>query len=174
MTDTPATTERRAGKWRWILFGSLALNLLLIGMMTGAMMRQGGARQMMAAQGPFNVISYMADLPKSRREEIRNALTMRPRDLKGVRDQVARAREGLLSALTAEPFDIAQFKAANDRLVAAEHHQRGTVREIVNEIVARLTPEERKAYPAWRVKHMRQRGRSESMDQDRDTTEPKK
>jgi uncharacterized membrane protein len=158
---------------RWLLYASLALNLLLIGMMFGAFFRHGGPRQMIAAQSGFNIIGYVADLPRSRREELRRSLSASPRDLKGVRQQVRVAREGILSALTAEPFDKAQFVAAQDRLTAAENAQRVAVRALTLEIVERLSPEERRAYVAWRAKQERHgRGRSEPRDLDDDPKKP--
>lgn len=152
------------GKTRWVLFGSLALNLLLIGLMGGAVFRQGGHRQMLAAQGGFNIIGYVAQLPKSRRDTIRAELSARPREMQGVRQQVRLAREGVLSAMTVEPFDRAQFVAAQDRLIAAEIAQRGALRDVINDLVARLTPEERRGYSAWRAKQMRKHGRSDGGD----------
>lgn len=143
MTDAPPPADRR---WlRWLLAASLALNLLVGGLVLGEALRGGppgkGPHPTEIALGPL-----ARALEEGDRRAILDSLRGRPElDPLGRRERGA-AFGDILAAVRADPFDEAGLRAAMGRQAArVEAAQRATQEAVVARIAA-LTPEERAAF----------------------------
>ena len=130
---------------RWLLIVSLALNLLVAGLVVGALARHGGPggrpRPAELSLGPF----ARALEPEDRRAVLRS-LGDRP-DLRppGREERAAHFAE-VVAALRAEPFDQPRAAAAlaeqSERVAAVEQ----AVQEALLARLAAMTPAERAAF----------------------------
>ncbi len=110
MTDE---IEKPQTNWvRIALIASLALNLLIAGLVAGAMSRgpDGGHMREMVDGDGFRALAWA--MPPEHRRGLGRDLFQRREEFGATRDQMNAARDALASALTASPFDIAAVEAA--------------------------------------------------------------
>jgi uncharacterized membrane protein len=153
MTDPGAPrTEpaRRTPRWLLVaLLASLALNLIVVGSVAGAMWRFRKAPPWASAVTP-NLLGYASALPAERRKRLWEDTTEERRHIRPFRREVRTAREETIKALLAEPFEKQRFVAAQARQAEAENRARQAVQDLYVKIADSLTPEERHAFPNWR------------------------
>ena len=141
-----------ASKPRWLLaalFVSLALNLIIVGSLAGALWRFRGPPPPASAVIP-NLIGYASTLPDGRRKELWEITREERNHIRPFRRQVRAAREETIKLLLTQPFDAAAFRAAQERQAEAENRARAAVQDLYVKMAESLTAEERKAYPHWR------------------------
>jgi uncharacterized membrane protein len=134
-----------------LLIASLALNLVVIGLVAGTIWRFRMHPHWAGGVTP-NLLGYAASLPQQRREAIWEQIAEQRERVRPFRREIRAAREETMHVIATEPFDRAKFEEAQNRLAEAYSHARAAVRALDVEIAARLTPEERRAFPAWREK----------------------
>ena len=153
MTDagTPGPERtRRAPRWLLVaLVVSLALNLIVVGSVAGAVWRFRKPPQWASAVTP-NLLGYASTLPAQRRKQLWDTTAEERRHIRPFRREVRAAREETIKALTAEPFEKQLFLAAQSRQAEAENRARQAVQDLYVKIAEGLTPEERRAFPRWR------------------------
>jgi uncharacterized membrane protein len=153
MTETGSVATRVGRQMpRWsalLLMASLALNLIVIGLVAGSIWRVRAHQPPVRAVTP-NLLGYTASLPPDRRDLIWNATAEQRQQVRPFRREIRAAREETLHALAAAPFDGERFAAAQARLAEAYGRARSATQALDLAIAARLTPEERRTYPAWR------------------------
>lgn len=117
MTKTSEPKKNVMRGWpRILLFGSLAMNLLVVGLLAGAVLRHGPERREGGAElrdfglGPFGNAFTRAD-----RRAIGNAMKDKAGDLRKNREVFRQEFTLLLDALRATPFDA---EAVRDSVVA--------------------------------------------------------
>jgi uncharacterized membrane protein len=132
-------------RWRALLIVSLALNLLVAGILLGAALDRGGPnRGEMRAAGPLAPL--VRALPPEDRQAVLGALrSARPPHAPPPRDRAATSAP-LLAELRAEPFDPDQVLRA-----LQDQRRRGEVRLSAAEAalaarLAEMTPDARAAY----------------------------
>jgi uncharacterized membrane protein len=157
-----ATRNARSAAPRWMiiaLFGSLALNLIVIGAATGFVWRHHAVLQA-ATTSPHlspSLLSYASTLSPERHKEL-SALTEEQRqNVRPLRRQLREAREEAVHALVAEPFAKDRFEAAQSRLLIADQKAREAVHELYAAIAVNMTPEERRGFADWRQKRRQMR-----------------
>jgi uncharacterized membrane protein len=151
MTDagTPRPV-RRAPRWLLVaLVVSLALNLVIVGSVAGAMWRFRKPPQWASAVTP-NLLGYASTLPAQRRKQLWDTTLEERRHIRPFRREARTAREETIKALIAEPFEKQRFLAAQARQAEAENRARQAVQDLYVKIADGLTPEERRAFPRWR------------------------
>jgi uncharacterized membrane protein len=151
---TPRPT-RRTPRWLLVaLIASLALNLITIGSIAGAVWR---FRKPPAWAGVItpNLLGYASTLPRERRKQLWEASAGERRHLRPLRREVRLAREETIKILAVEPFDLRHFIAAQNRQAEAESRAREAVRSLYAKLAETLTPEERRAFPGWRADRRR-------------------
>ena len=141
MNETPESRAAPAGAvWpRWtkiLLFSSLALNLLVAGMVAGAVLRAelGGAggpgradradRAEPAVMRELGYGPYLRALTPQQRRDLSRAIRERSGDLRANRQELRRQMETLLEALRSSPFDaelVARILAAQQRKLFEQH-----------------------------------------------------
>jgi uncharacterized membrane protein len=153
MTDTGSRVSK--ARWqlpRWtmvLLIASLALNFAIIGVVAGSIWRVRAHQPPVRGVTP-NLLGYAASLPQARRDLIWNATAEQRQYIRPFRREIRAAREQVMHAIAAEPFDGEKFATAQARLADAYSRARGSVQALDLEIVRQLTPEERRAFPPWR------------------------
>lgn len=156
MTDaSPAASVPRRRVPRWLLvalFVSLALNLIIVGSVAGAVWRFRAPPPWASAITP-NLMGYASTLAPQRRKELWDATSEERLGIRPFRREVRAAREHTLQALVAEPFDKERFQAAQVRQQQAEMRAREAVQTLYLRIAERLTAEERRQFPRWRDHH---------------------
>jgi len=153
MTDTG--TRAGKGVWqlpRWsmvLLIASLALNFIIVGLVAGSIWRVRAHQPAVRGVTP-NLLGYAASLPQERRDLIWNATAEQRQHIRPFRRDIRTAREEVMQAIAAEPFDGEKFATAQGRLAEAYTRARAAVQELDLKIAVELTPQERRAFPAWR------------------------
>lgn len=149
-TTSVPTAPKRPSRWlKLALILSLALNVLMIASVAGAIWR-GAAGPWGGGRGAGNIVGFMASLPPERRTELMQrskALREQSRALRHAARQAARERG---DALVAEPFDKQRFIDAQTRQVEAEGKLRLLFRDIIAEAASSMSPAERRAFLNWR------------------------
>ena len=163
---------RRAPRWvLGLLFFSLALNLVVIGWVGGAVWRFRSPPPFASAIVP-NLLGYASTLSHERRKQLWEQTAEERQHIRPFRREVRAAREETIKALLAEPFDKQRFVAAQARQAEAENRARAAVQDLYVKIADSLTPEERRTFPSWRT-HRRPATHNVLDEPDHQAGEPK-
>jgi hypothetical protein len=141
---------------RWVvaaLVGSLALNLVVLGAIASSLWRGSSQSSDAPATGrvPRTIVGYAAStLPAERVKELERLTEEHWRSARSLRRALLEARAESLKALTAEPFDLQRYLAAQSLLVAVDRKSREATLKLNSEIGVHLTPAERHGYLRWR------------------------
>jgi uncharacterized membrane protein len=134
--------------WRIVLAVSLALNLAVAGLVAGAALRNAGLIPGFAPPaardpglGPF----APALSPEDRMALRRAFAAERAGVISGLRADRA-DRAALLAALRAEPYDPAAVAALTARMAERQRDRAGIGQRLVEERLAAMTPEARRAF----------------------------
>jgi uncharacterized membrane protein len=140
---------------KYALIASLALNLLVLGTVAGAMYtfhRHPPPRMGYGPHQDFGLMGLTRTLPEERRKEMRKKLREDREKLRPLVEELRALRRDAATKLAADPFDSAALKAAFD--VAGEKDR--AVREAaITAFLAhaeQLTPEERRRLADWWLK----------------------
>lgn len=162
---SPAAAPKRMS---WLLIVSLALNLLVLGAIAGAVIshhRRGPPWPLTEGKlfdqinfgktigGQDGLRAFSQSLPPDRRAVLRPILDEARQTVKPLRDKAQVLREAAHSAFTAEPFDAAAAEKAAHDLFEGEAGTRKTIVTYFAKALSALTPEERAKFFAWRKAH---------------------
>ena len=148
--SSKAPVVRRAPRWLLVvLFASLAVNLVIVGSVAGAVWRHRGPPAWAGVVIP-NLLGYASTFPPERRRQIWELTRDERSRIRPFRREVRAAREETIKALTAEPFDRQQFLAAQTKQAEAENRARVAVQDLYLKIADNLTADERQAFAHWR------------------------
>jgi uncharacterized membrane protein len=149
--NTGPEPARRRPRWLLVaLVVSLALNLVVVGSVAGAVWRFRAPPHWAGGAVTPNLLGYASTLPAPRRKELWDATAEERRLIRPFRREVRVARDETIKALIAEPFERQRFLAAQARQAEAENRARQAVQTLYVKIADGLTPEERRAFPRWR------------------------
>ncbi|MBC2837094.1 periplasmic heavy metal sensor [Gemmobacter straminiformis] len=123
---------------------SVALNLLIVGLVAGAVLRDGGPRGRMMGELDFG--PFTEALTREDRDALRQAFVERMPDMRDMRRQMRTDFAALLAALRAEPFDPAALREvmANQSSRMQERLQIG--QSLMLERLEAMSPEARAAF----------------------------
>ena len=145
-----APVVRRTPRWLLVaLFASLAVNLVIVGSVAGAVWRHRGPHAGAGVVIP-NLLGYASTFAPERRKQIWELTHEERSRMRPFRREVRAAREETIKALAAEPFDQQQFLAAQSKQAQAENRARAAVQDLYVKIAESLTPAERRAFANWR------------------------
>lgn len=152
MSDQPSATPptaKRTSRWlKLALILSLAVNVLFVGSVAGAIWR-GGAGPW-AGRGAGNIVGFMTSLPPERRSELMQRSKALREQARALRHEARQAARDRSAALLAEPFDKQRFIDAQTRQVDADGKLRLLFRDIIADAAASMTPAERRNFLNWR------------------------
>jgi uncharacterized membrane protein len=151
MTMTMTMPDRSS---RWLLIGSLALNLFFIGTIGSLAVRQylmpaqpaAGERPRTAAA---RIERLAAPLPAADAEQLRTAFRARATAAESARDALNAALEHLQGALRMQPFDPAQLRAALAEIRTARPMYEQVMGEIYLTGASAMSPEGRIKLADW-------------------------
>jgi uncharacterized membrane protein len=140
---------------RWVkgaLYGSLALNMLVLGLGAGAMWHLRTGQAVGGGNLYGNLVAYSQSLPANRRRELGALIgdTRQQPEHRAQRQAVRAARQDVMRLFKADPFDIDAFRAAEARAAAAEARLREFADGQAAGIAKQLTAAERAAFLKWR------------------------
>ena len=139
---------------RWLLIGSLALNLFFVGTIGALALRHYLApAQPATAERPRTAAARIerlaAPLPPADAEKLRAAFRARETAAEGAREALNRAFERIQAALRAEPFDAAQLRAAFAEARVARPGYEQAMQEIVAAAATGMSPAGRGKLADW-------------------------
>jgi uncharacterized membrane protein len=140
----------RSGTGRWLgiaLVLSLAINAFIVGTIATRIIDIRSFRR----PNPPPVVDALADsnrllrgFPKERRAELRRIVTDYRPKLKPHRDALDEARNALADAVAANPLDLPRVEAALTAIQDIRAGMRDTGRGLTIDLIAAMTPAERK------------------------------
>lgn len=174
MTDTgPSSAAPRWPRWKGILLvASLALNLLVFGIVAAAGIKHGWGPPPGAQQA--TLLRFARTLPAERKNEIWTAIRPELRSVRPHWRALRKARAEMRTALSAEPFDAARYRQAHDHLLEVETNLRKALHPVFDNVASLLTPQERHEFARWQAKAempWRKRDRDRSGREDDDAEE---
>lgn len=168
--------RRRWRMWLWlILVPSLALNMIVVGALAGASLSW---RYMTAFDGPpgadAGLVGFIQSLSPERRKEARQLVRSKSDVIAPLRQEARRSRRAVAGAFIADPFDAAGFRAAQERVIAAEMALRRAQIDIQTSLASRMSSSERREFLSWRNQMRKRRGLPPEPLPDGVETEPPK
>ena len=143
----PEPEKKRSKVWmRAVLFVSLALNLLIVGLVVGAVGLKGrpdndGAPRLRdAGLGPIGAV-----LTREQQRGLREELKNRTGDLRQNRAQMRRDLQRLLSALRSDPFDAKAVSEVFEAQRVTVSHRAEIGHQVLIDAMNSATSDERKA-----------------------------
>lgn len=137
-TTTPAAGSRRM---KYVLIGSLALNLLFVGAVVG----MGFKKHHHGPGGPhYSLMGLTRVLPEDRRKEVIELLKKEHAAMRPGMEELRKARHDAAKQLAAEPFDRAELERAIAVVAEKEQSLRASMLETFLTEAARLSADERK------------------------------
>jgi uncharacterized membrane protein len=151
MTMTMTMPDRSS---RWLLIGSLALNLFFIGTIAALAVRQSVAPvQQSASERPRTAAARIerlaAPLPAADAEKLRAAFRVREAAAERARENLNRAFERIQAALRAQPFDEAQLRAAMTQVRAVRPVYEQAMQDILVAAALEMSPAGRSKLADW-------------------------
>lgn len=147
---------------RILLAVSLALNLLVLGLLVGALLRGGGGEHPAEARMPSSLRAlgatpFLLALSEADRDLLLADAGQRGDDLRANRAALRDGVDAMVRALRSEPFDAGTFRrlAADQRRAAAARQALGE--DLLMARIEAMSPEARQAY-ADRLERIFRRG----------------
>lgn len=138
--------KRRAPRWMTVLLVvSLGLNLLVVGLVAGAMVdqRRGGDRAAFSIDGPNPFLRAFTDADA---REIRRLLRPQAGDLMRGRAELGQAMRDALTELRADSLSEAELRRAFDDIKAINARRAAVAQDTVLAYLLTLDPEARRAF----------------------------
>lgn len=146
MTAAPATSPRPRRWPRVVLAVSLVLNILFIGLVAGRLLAGGVFGPAPFGGPPMRELPELAQaLPDDERDMAWAAFRERAPELRTAFMAIGAARDGVMDALAAEPFDPDAMDAALAALRERTEEAQAVVHGALAEISRNLSPEGRHA-----------------------------
>jgi len=147
--DTATRSGGPSSKLRLALMASLALNVLIIGAVAGALLVSRHHHWHGHGFKGAGLAGFARTLPPDRGDVIRQKLESNRATLAPLRKEEREARDAARSVLMTEPFDVEKFKAALERAVDADVKEKRARMALFADTAASMTPEERRELHNW-------------------------
>ena len=138
---TPAPTSR------WLLLGSLALNLFLIGLMVALVTREPPAPDRSPAG---RIDGLAAALPAADGAKLRANFAANRASVEGARNKYEDSRDKIRAVLRREPFDTTALRAAMAESRAARQEFDTALQAVMAQAAGEMSPAGRAALADWR------------------------
>jgi uncharacterized membrane protein len=159
MSATPPS-QKPPARWSRLLIASLAINLLVAGLIGGAAIsrhRLGGPPDFAGGRliGDPGLRGFLRTLPSERRAALRTATEQSRSALRPLRQTAQRARLEMQTALNAVPIDPVRVERAMGDVISAEGLARRAAVQTLVAALSVMTPQERAQFQSFRRKHER-------------------
>lgn len=146
-----ATAPESGRRRRWprvLLVLSLALNLLFVGLVAGALWVhwQGGWGGPRHHAFVASVRRLMKELPEDRRKTTQEILSRHRAELRPLRRAAHKARHAAFEAAKADPFDADRLGERLEQMQGAEARMRKAMAALALDLMKSLTVEERRLF----------------------------
>jgi uncharacterized membrane protein len=167
LSTPPAASAPSRGR-RWLLVGSLALNLLVAGALLALWIKGPPPHgRHPPSQTAFGIMRFSGQLPPERREAVRKHLRDARDELGALRDELRAARTKAAEALASPNYSAAELQAALEAISAADNRLREMGTATMLRAIGELTPEDRqKLSEAWSRRLERMSRRKGKPDKD--------
>jgi uncharacterized membrane protein len=160
---------------RWLLVGSLAVNLVFLGGLAALWWKGpiAGYGHPGPSQSAFGLMKFSRDLPPDRRDAVRQHLKAARADLRRLREDLLAARRNAAEVLKSADYTPQNMQTALDAIATADQRirDRGTA-ALVNAI-GELTPAERAALAtSWQRRLDKPAGRKDRPEKEELKEEP--
>lgn len=170
MTETaPPVSERRCRVLRIALIASVTLNLIVAGLVIGAVVAHD--RRPPPDGDGLDVVGFnpfIRALPHEERAEIGKALSARAGTLRQNRDAFRAEFDRLLTLLRAEPFDMAAVRTAIEKQQARLAELQTIGRDLLFERIEAMSPTQRRAFADSLEQTLKRGPRKHGRDDDDD------
>jgi uncharacterized membrane protein len=136
------------GSPRWLLLGSLALNLFFVGIAL-AMVIRAPAPSYWDPNVFVRVARLAATLPPADAEILRKQIDANHAAVDEAKTRYHSARQHIHEVLRQEPFDVDAMRAATAQARAARLNFDQTIQGVFADIAAKITPAGRQALANW-------------------------
>ena len=146
MTDTTEKTapQTRLGRWRWLLLASLALNLMVAGVVIGHALGDGPGRKVPRVDRIGGPMTFA--LSHDDRRQIGEALRREYKDGRPSRAQIKAEYSDVITALRSDPYDRARLEAVFARQLSGATDRMAVGQRLLLERIATMTTAERQAF----------------------------
>jgi uncharacterized membrane protein len=148
MSIAHALPDATRGSPRWLLLGSLALNLFFVGVALAVAIRT----PVPSYWDPnvfVRVERLSATLPSADAAVVRQHITANHAAIEEAQSKYHSARQHIHEVLRQEPFDVEAMRAATAQTRAARLNFDKTIQGVFADIAAKITPAGRQALANW-------------------------
>jgi uncharacterized membrane protein len=148
------SSSAQGGRLRYLLLGSLMLNLLFAGAAGAVALQRSRAVALQPVAGIRHSIAnridrIAANLPASDAAIMRSEFRAEAAQLAAAETEVRLAQEAVRERMRAQPFDAAAVRAAMAQISLAREHFYHLVHEVVADATAKMSPAGRKTLADW-------------------------
>lgn len=137
------------GAPRWVmvaLLTSLMVNMVFVGVVAGRFWAQHHGSSWHSRHKNSGMRAFLRDLPEARRTELGQMMRANREAARAERENIRTLRQAVREAIVREPFDKAALETALSQVNAARQSFRARVAVDFADMVAKMTPDERKAF----------------------------
>jgi uncharacterized membrane protein len=150
MTITQAISAPARGRSRWLLLGSLALNLFFIGVAVAIAVRGPPPHPRWDRNVFVRVERLAATLPPADAEILRGAMQANHNAIESAQDKYHAARDRIHETLREEPFKLEDLRAAMAETRAARQAYDQGIQGVFAGIATKMSSAGRHAVANWR------------------------
>ena len=151
MSVAHAFSPARPSSSRWLLLGSLSLNLFFVGVAAAMAIRAPAPPARWDANVFVRVERLAANLPPADADILRGAIQANHDSIDGTQTAYHRARDGIRATLREEPFKTDDMRAAMVKARAARQNYDQAIQGVFADAVAKMSPAARHAIADWRT-----------------------
>jgi uncharacterized membrane protein len=149
MSFAHAVPSTSSGSPRWLLLGSLALNLFFVGAAVALVIRGPAPVSAFDRDVFVRIERLSATLPPADAEKLRAQIEANRAAIRTTQRSYRAAQDGIREALRREPFDIAAMRAAMTQTRAARQNFDQTIQSVVAQAAADMSQSGRNALADW-------------------------
>jgi uncharacterized membrane protein len=144
---------------RWLLLGSLALNLFFIGIAVAMLVRGPPPPRQWHHHNVFERVNRLADtLPPADGKIVRGAMDTNHAAIAKAQDDFHNARNAIRATLRQQPFKEDAMRAAMAKMRAARLSYEEVIQGVFADAAAKMSPAGRQALADWPRSRKRRRG----------------
>jgi uncharacterized membrane protein len=151
MSVAHAFSSARPSGSRWLLLGSLALNLFFVGVAAAMAIRAPAPSARWDANVFVRVERLAANLPPADADILRGAMQANHDAIDGAQTGYQQARESVRATLREDVFKADDMRAAMVKTRAARQNYDQVIQGVFADAVAKMSPAARHAIADWRT-----------------------